>query len=259
MIGRDTACAAIVVNASAAFALRPPSDEISAPPSFFCARSSRRRRNPARLEDVSRPVEQADDADRRLRSADRRSGRPARGRPARTRAARRRSRVVARPPPPIFDSWKAAWTHRAVGGIVAVDGKRDVPLRRSLCDRDDVDLRRGERREDARGDPRRSRHAVADHGEHRHARLRRDVIDQAAGDLAAEHLLDALDGAVRLGFRQGEADRALGRRLEDRRHGEPLGFDRRERARGDPRGRPPCPCRRPSRSPARTIASAFTG
>jgi hypothetical protein len=35
MIGRDTACAAIVVSASAALALRPPSDAISAPPSFF--------------------------------------------------------------------------------------------------------------------------------------------------------------------------------------------------------------------------------
>ena len=53
------------------------------------------------------------------------------------------------------------------------------------------------------------------------------------GELVAERRPQAGDGAIGLAFRQREADRALGRRLEDRGDRELLGVDRDERARGD--------------------------
>ena len=55
------------VSASAAVAVRPPSDASSAPPSFSLREVEQTApREAARLEDVAGPIEQADDAHRRL-------------------------------------------------------------------------------------------------------------------------------------------------------------------------------------------------
>ena len=89
-----------------------------------------------------------------------------------------------------------------------------------------------ERREYARGDAWRPGHAVADDGNDGHARPRGHVVDQPRIQFVTERRAQAGDGPVRFALGHGEPDRALGRRLEDRRDGETFCVDCDE-----------CPCR----------------
>ena len=152
-------------------------------------------RDAARLEDVAGAIEQSDDA--HLPAAVRRANlireRAADAAEAEEHdvGARRGWRASAAD---LRQLERGVDASRGFRRLVGRDGERDVALRRSLRDRDDVDAARRERREDARGDARRAGHAVADDGNDRHARARGDVVDEAGSSSsrnAARRLLTA--------------------------------------------------------------------
>ena len=106
-------------------------------------------------------------------------------------------------------------------------------LRRSLRDRHHVDAAGLEGGEHPRGNAGRADHAFADDRDHRHPRPRGDAVDQPVRQFVSKALADAGDGSLRLIFGHGEADRALGRGLEDRRDRQARRVDGGKRAGGD--------------------------
>ena len=245
--GRDTAWPAMNVSASAR-GRRRAAERREQRAGVLLARQVEQpaAREAARLEDVAGAIEQADDAHRRLCRSARRSDRRARGRRGRSRAARRRCAASAAAPSAadLRELKRRVDAARRLGGIVAVDDERDVALGRSLRDRDDVDAAAASAENTRAAMPGVPAMPSPTTATHRHARPRRDAVDEAAGELVAERLPEARDRAVGLGLRQREADRALGRGLEDRRDREPLGVDRRRTCARRCRARRPCPCRR---------------
>ena len=90
-----------------------------------------------------------------------------------------------------------------------VDDAGDVPLRRPLCDRADVDVLASERVEHLSGDAGPPFHPFADDGEDRLILLPIDA-HQLLVHLEPEVLVDRRDRAVGVGGPDAEADRVLG-------------------------------------------------
>ena len=230
---------------------RPPSAERSAPPSFSRVSCSRRRREmPRGSKTYPGSIEQAYDAYQRMavgrrrdlvgqRAPDAAEPRGARRRCAAPRAAGRRRSSTAETrrgrgaPPP------RAWSRR--------HRERDVPLRRSLRDRDDVDAACRERREHARGNARRCRPCRRRRPRSRPCRAARSRC--RSGPLASSSRnarRKLLDRARALPTRRRVNPIELSdERLEDRRDRQPLGLDRARTSAPRCRARRPCPCRRP--------------
>src|SRR5207253_1806941 len=74
--------------------------------------------------------------------------------------------------------------------VAGVHHERQVQLRGALGDRDDVDLRLGQRREDAGGDAGGPRHAEPDDHERRGAGAHFHAVDFLPSDLAPERLIE---------------------------------------------------------------------
>ncbi len=118
-------------------------------------------------------------------------------------------------------------------GVGLANHDRDVVLSGSLRDRDDVDVVRRERGEEACGHAGRPRHPESHDGDRRRAFLRRDALDLAALHLARERFLEPRARRGRMLGGHAEAYGMFGRRLRDERRWNSTVGQRRESARGD--------------------------
>ncbi len=125
--------------------------------------------------------------------------------------------------------------HRPQGasGVPAVHHEREVQLRRALGNRDHVDLRFRQGRENAGSDAGRPRHPETHHDERRSAGAHFHAIDLLPRDLAPKRRRQALARPLRVLLGDAEADGLLGRRLADERDRDPFVVHRREGASRD--------------------------
>ena len=212
--------------------------------SFPSARRSRRRRErPLGIEDVARPVEEADDADARRRRRGLRAGRRGPARPGRSREGRRPGGALRRP---CRRRSSRAGTRRGSRRVASAEpaavtakemlrSEEPWAIAITLTPAAASDEKTRAAMPGVPAIPSPTTAITESPGRDGH------VVDEARGQLLPKGLLERGHGPRRLGLGEREADGALRGGLEDRRDRQALGVDRAEGARGDARARPPSP------------------
>ncbi|SBV36226.1 hypothetical protein STPYR_11156 [uncultured Stenotrophomonas sp.] len=105
-----------------------------------------------------------------------------------------------------------------LGRVLAIDDHRDVALRGTLRDGENVDLRPPQCLEQARRHARLSGHAVAHRRQHADARAELHALHLPGGQLVRERLCHRIACTLGLGLFDHAADRMLGRALRNHHH-----------------------------------------